>query len=63
MAKRTSRPRRKQDVSGIAAEVLEAVRGKPAALTPKGTRTPAARLLARMKRPRNAAKRRHTRAK
>jgi hypothetical protein len=38
----------------MAAEVLEAVTGKPPALTPKGTRTPAARLLARAKRPRKA---------
>lgn len=63
MAKRTGRKARKRDVAGIAAEVLEAVAGKPPALTPKGTRTPAARLLARAKRPRKASRARGNRAK
>lgn len=58
MAKRASKRRRSRGVSEVAAEVLEAVAGRPPALTPKGTRTPAARLLARAKRPRKAPARR-----
>jgi hypothetical protein len=51
MAKRAGKARRKRPVANVAAKVLQAISGKPPALTAKGTRTPTARLLARAKRP------------
>jgi hypothetical protein len=64
MAKRAKKKApRQRSLTDIAADVLQAVRGKPPALTPKGTKTPAAKLRERAKRPRKAATARSLRVK
>jgi len=46
MPKRSSKP--KKDVNQIAAEILAAATGEPAAVTPKGEKNPAAVMLGRL---------------